>query len=62
METPFRNQHLLEDLLNTCNPQTLLCLAVSITTGNERIRTQTIEAWKKSPPDISQKAGNFYSG
>jgi 16S rRNA (cytidine1402-2'-O)-methyltransferase len=62
METPFRNQHLLEDLLNTCNPQTLLCLAVSITTGNERIRTQTIEAWKKSPPDISKKPAIFILG
>ncbi len=48
METPYRNDHLMEDLLKSCGEETLLCVAASLTTGREFILTQSIGAWKKS--------------
>jgi 16S rRNA (cytidine1402-2'-O)-methyltransferase len=62
METPFRNHHLLEDILATCHPDTLLCIAASITTDQELIRTQSIAVWKKSPPDLKKKPAIFVFG
>lgn len=40
METPFRNDSFLEDLLNTCQPDTLLCIACNITAPDELIQTK----------------------
>lgn len=52
IETPYRNNALLETLLRTCRPTTRLCLAVDITGPAESIRTRTIAEWKASPPDL----------
>ena len=46
METPYRNQKLLAELLKTCHEETQLCIARQITTPQEFIKTQTIEEWK----------------
>ena len=48
METPYRNDHLLEDLLKSCSEETLLCVAASLTTAREFVLTQSIGAWRKS--------------
>lgn len=48
IETPYRNQAMLADLLQACQPQTLLCVAVDITGKNESIITRTISEWKKN--------------
>ncbi len=50
IETPYRNDHLVEDLLATCRDDTLLCLAASLTTEKEWIHTLSIREWKKAPP------------
>lgn len=47
METPYRNHALIEDVINVCNPNTLLCVACDITLESESIKTMPIEAWKK---------------
>jgi len=52
METPFRNNQLLEDLLSTLAPQTKLCIAKNITASDELILTKTIDEWKKLPIDL----------
>jgi 16S rRNA (cytidine1402-2'-O)-methyltransferase len=52
METPFRNNHLLEDLKNTLNPSTRLCVAKNITGQDELIQTKTIADWKKTNLDL----------
>ena len=52
METPYRNQSLLKDLLAVCSPRTRLCLAVSISTPEEFIKTLTVAEWKKTEIDI----------
>ncbi len=59
IETPYRNNQLIEALLKTCKPSTLLCLAVDITGENEWIKTKTIAAWKKEKTDIHKRPAIF---
>jgi 16S rRNA (cytidine1402-2'-O)-methyltransferase len=51
METPFRNNHLIEDILKHCDNSIKLCIAANITLSNEKILTKTIGEWKKQTPD-----------
>lgn len=46
IETPYRNNQLLETMLLTCHPGTQLCIAANLTASNEFIRTRTIAQWK----------------
>jgi 16S rRNA (cytidine1402-2'-O)-methyltransferase len=48
IETPYRNQSMFNDLLNTCAPDTLLCVAIGISGPSEMVRTQSIQAWKRA--------------
>ena len=59
IETPFRNNQLLKDLLEQCKPQTQLCIAVDITAPSEFIQTKTINDWGKKVPDIHKRLGIF---
>jgi 16S rRNA (cytidine1402-2'-O)-methyltransferase len=59
METPYRNDALLKDILESCRPYTLLCIAASITLPSEKIMTQTIQSWKKNLPDLHKKPTIF---
>jgi 16S rRNA (cytidine1402-2'-O)-methyltransferase len=59
IEAPYRNQALLQTLLETCQPSTLLCLATNITLANETICTQTVSQWRKTPPDINRRPTVF---
>jgi 16S rRNA (cytidine1402-2'-O)-methyltransferase len=47
IETPYRNQHLLEDILAHCNPATKLCIACNISLEDEFISSKSIAEWKK---------------
>jgi 16S rRNA (cytidine1402-2'-O)-methyltransferase len=55
METPYRNQKMLESLVNTCHNDTLLCIAIDITLPTESIRTKQISEWKKDLPVLDDK-------
>lgn len=60
IETPYRNQHMLEDLIATLQPQTKLCVACNITGKEELIVTKPIAEWKKAPlPDLHKKPTVF---
>ena len=59
IETPYRNQKLLDDILKTCSSETLLCIASDITLQTEFIKTKTISEWKKDLPDIQKKTTVF---
>lgn len=59
METPYRNQKLLGDLLVHCRPETNLCLATDITLSTEFIKTKKIRDWKKQVPDINKRPTIF---
>ena len=52
METPYRNNSLLTDILKVLNPKTQLCVASNITSENQFIKTKTVAEWKKEIPDL----------
>ncbi len=54
IETPYRNQQMMEELCRTLRPQTKLCIARDITGDGESIRTRTLAEWKKSLPEIGK--------
>lgn len=59
IETPYRNTHLLDDILSTCDTNTRLCIACDITLPTEFIKTKSIAAWKKQIPDINKRPAIF---
>ena len=60
IETPYRNHHLIETLLEVCKPMTRLCIAANITLENEWICTKGIQEWKmKPPPDLKKQPAVF---
>jgi 16S rRNA (cytidine1402-2'-O)-methyltransferase len=59
METPYRNNALLNDLLLYLSDNTLLCIAANITCANERIITRTVKQWKKQTPDLQKQPSVF---
>ncbi|GHT53958.1 S-adenosylmethionine-dependent methyltransferase [Bacteroidia bacterium] len=54
IETPYRNNKMIDDILKTCKPTTKLCIAADITTKNERIFTKTIAEWRKNTPKLEK--------
>lgn len=59
METPFRNNPLRDELLNTLNPKTKLCIACNIATPGQRINTKSVYEWKQHVPDLHKKPTVF---
>jgi 16S rRNA (cytidine1402-2'-O)-methyltransferase len=59
IETPFRNDQLLDEVLRTCKPNTRLCIAVNLTAANEMVTTRTIAGWKKQQPDLHKQPAIF---
>ncbi len=62
IETPYRNNQLLEAIVQTCHPQTRLCIAVDITSPNETIKTATIDYWRNNKPELHKKLVVFLIG
>jgi len=54
IETPYRNMQLLNDILLSCRPETLLTIASEITGEKEMILTQTIRKWKEKLPCLNK--------
>lgn len=60
MEPPFRNQQTMEQILNTLDDSTWLCIAWDLTLPDQGIVTQKIETWKKSPlPNLQKRNALF---
>ena len=59
IETPYRNNQLIKELLASCREETKLCIAVDITASTETIKTKTIKEWKHSVPDIHKRLAIF---
>ncbi len=64
IETPYRNNPLIESLTKTCSDKTTLCIAANITAANEYIKTKTIGEWKKKMPELHKQPAIFllYAG
>lgn len=59
IETPYRNDHLLADLLKACHPKTRLCIARNITAPDALIRTRTIAEWAGNLPVLGKVPSVF---
>ena len=64
IETPYRNNQLVDALLNHCNHNTQLCIGFNITAENETIKTRTISEWKSNKPHLDKAPAVFmiYAG
>lgn len=59
IETPYRNNKLAEELVRTCRPSTLMCIASNITCEDEYIKTRSVKEWAGKIPDLSKKPTIF---
>jgi len=59
IETPYRNNPLIKDILDSCREETRLCIAVDITAPSETIRTRSVKQWKQQVPDIHKRLAIF---
>ncbi len=59
IETPYRNNALVKDILSNCKETTLLCMAVDITGPTESILTKTVRNWNLGVPDIHKRLAIF---
>ncbi|MBJ2175326.1 SAM-dependent methyltransferase [Aureibaculum sp. A20] len=59
IETPYRNEKLLEDLKQTLSGQTKLCIAVDITLSTEFIKTMTVNDWKRQKVNLHKRPAIF---
>jgi 16S rRNA (cytidine1402-2'-O)-methyltransferase len=55
IETPFRNNKIIETILQNCKPSTQFCVASELTSSNEWIKTKTIAEWRKEKIDLHKK-------
>ncbi|MDR0791698.1 MAG: SAM-dependent methyltransferase [Chitinophagaceae bacterium] len=59
IETPYRNNALVKDILACCRNETRLCIAIDITASTEKIQTKTIKEWKNTATDLHKKPAIF---
>lgn len=59
IETPYRNNSMLADLLKNCAPNTRICIAQNITAPNESVITRTVAEWKRSTPTLEKVPAVF---
>lgn len=59
IETPYRNNKMLEDLCAILDNNTLICVATDITLPSEFIKTQTATLWKKNIVDLHKRPTIF---
>jgi len=59
IETPYRNEKMLADLLQSLSGDTDLCIAADITLSTEYIKTQPVKDWKNTKADLHKKPAIF---
>jgi 16S rRNA (cytidine1402-2'-O)-methyltransferase len=59
IETPFRNNVMLEEILKTANPRSRLCIACDLTSATEFVQTKTIADWQKKVPELHKRPAIF---
>ncbi len=59
IETPYRNNKLVEEILSTCHNDTFLCIAAELTLSGEFVKTLSIGKWKKEKPDLHKRPAVF---
>jgi 16S rRNA (cytidine1402-2'-O)-methyltransferase len=59
IETPYRNEVVMEGLVKVCKPETLICAASDLSGKEERIITKAASKWVKNKPDLDKKPALF---
>jgi 16S rRNA (cytidine1402-2'-O)-methyltransferase len=59
IETPYRNEALLADILQACKPATRLAVAAELTSPNEWIRMDRVEGWRSNAATIGKRPAIF---
>lgn len=59
IETPYRNDALLEDLLELCSPQTVITIACEVTTEGGFVKSKSVEEWRKNPISLHKRPSVF---
>lgn len=59
IETPYRNNKMLEDIIQALQPSTFLCVASDITLPTEYIKTMRASEWKKATIDLHNRPTIF---
>ncbi len=59
IETPYRNNKMMEELCNTVSPQTSICIGCDISLPSEYILTKTAGQWKNKLPDLHKRPAIF---
>ncbi len=59
IETPYRNNQMLQALLLHCHPDTKVCVAVNLTAATEKIVTLTCKEWKLKLPELHKQPAIF---
>lgn len=62
METPFRNNQLMDAILESCQPGTSLCVACNLTAPDEFVKTFSIKQWRNNKPDLHKRPTIFIIG
>ena len=64
IETPYRNNQLVESILKTCDIKTFFCIAVNLTAANESVKTMQVSEWKIKKPELHKQPAIFllYAG
>lgn len=62
MEAPYRNNHLLDDILKTCSSETRLCIASNISSDNQFIKTKSVKDWDTQKPNLHKIPTIFIIG
>lgn len=62
IETPYRNDGLLKDLLSSCAAGTALTIAIDLTQPGGSVTTRTIDAWRKKVPELGKRPAVFIIG
>ena len=55
IETPYRNNQMLETLTKTCHPKTQICVAADLTGKDESVQTKTVQQWKTALPQLHKR-------
>ena len=60
IETPYRNDPLFKAIAANCRPETMLSLAIDLTSATEEIRAQSIGEWRRTaPPQLHKRPTVF---
>jgi len=59
IETPYRNNKMLEDICGSLNENTRVCVACDITLPTEYIRTKTVKEWNETTVDLHKRPSIF---